>query len=832
LRIIRRSAILLIVFFLLKLTNLPAQQKGATPISNVNGQQSVAKNTFAVVVGISDYQDPSIPDLRFADKDAEAFANFLRSPSGGSLDGDHLKLLLNKDATVAQFAIALDWLIENAKEGDQVIIYFSGHGDVEKKTLTQPGFLLCWDAPSKVYMAGGAFNLRDVQEVVSTLSVQNKSKVVVITDACRSGTLAGQSIGGAQATAANLAKQYANEIKILSCQPNEYSIEGEQWGGGRGAFSYNLVNALYGLADNNNDQLVTLYEVGRYLEDHVTAEVAPVSQVPLVVGSRTEKLSSVDTKLLAQLRSGQKSQMALLSAVDSRGVEDEVLAGVDTSIRKMYLAFKKALKEKIFFEPQTACADYYYEQLIAEPKLARLHSTMRRNYAALLQDETQQTLNEWLKGAPDASMTSSNKNDHSRITVKEFDQRIRSYPRCIDRAAELLGPQHYMYRNLQARRNFFEGFLVANSDHNPNKDVGQRALQFFRSSLEWMPDQPHVYWQMSHVFAFSFQQIDSLEYYTQKAIDLQPGWILPCVNTAFLLGFNYAMFDKAKYYLERANKIDSNNVEVVHMWAIYYMKQKKYPEAERLFFKAIALDSTEAGKWLNLGFLYTEMSRYNEAETALKKAISIDSTRPVSWHNLGFLYNSMRRYEEAEYALKRSIALDSTLINNWTSLGSVYNRSKRYAEAEKVLRKALILDSTSVTAWNGLGFCYFNTGRYQDAEPIFLRIVRNNDRYIAGWNNLGNIYRELNRPEEAEKMYAKAFSIDSSFMPTYINYIQLKSKLNDPEAGFVYLEKLLKLGYNNYTALQGEDPYALLRAQSERWKALMQKYFPEKVNSK
>ena len=35
--------------------------------------------TRAVVVGISDYQDVGIPDLRFADRDAQAFANFLRS---------------------------------------------------------------------------------------------------------------------------------------------------------------------------------------------------------------------------------------------------------------------------------------------------------------------------------------------------------------------------------------------------------------------------------------------------------------------------------------------------------------------------------------------------------------------------------------------------------------------------------------------------------------------------------------------------------------------------------------------------------------------------------
>ena len=65
--------------------------------------------TYAVVVGISDYQDERIPDLQFAHKDALAFANFLRSPAGGSLNGEHLKVLIDEDATGAQIAIALDW---------------------------------------------------------------------------------------------------------------------------------------------------------------------------------------------------------------------------------------------------------------------------------------------------------------------------------------------------------------------------------------------------------------------------------------------------------------------------------------------------------------------------------------------------------------------------------------------------------------------------------------------------------------------------------------------------------------------------------------------------
>ncbi|HKK87853.1 MAG TPA: caspase family protein, partial [Saprospiraceae bacterium] len=154
--------ILKIIFFPLLLL---AQVKGLTP--SVDSEVNEKGDVYAVVVGISDYQDKGIPDLRFADKDAEAFANFLRSPAGGSLDEDHLKVLINERATAAQFAIALDWLWEVAKENDKVILYFSGHGDVERKSLTQPGYLLCWDAPSRVYLAGGAIALPMFQDVIS-----------------------------------------------------------------------------------------------------------------------------------------------------------------------------------------------------------------------------------------------------------------------------------------------------------------------------------------------------------------------------------------------------------------------------------------------------------------------------------------------------------------------------------------------------------------------------------------------------------------------------------------------------------------------------------------
>lgn len=213
--------------------------KGATPLTTINSHlagQLTTKSTYAVVIGISDYQDPGIPDLQYADKDAEAFANYLRSQAGGSLDKDHLRLLTNSNATAGKVASALYWLVDESKEADQVIIYFSGHGDVERKFIGQPGFLLCWDSPYNVYMAGGSIELGMLQAVISTLTIEKKAKVLMISDACHSGKLAGSNINGSQITNANLARQFGNEIKILSCQPNEYSLEGINGEAGVGFF--------------------------------------------------------------------------------------------------------------------------------------------------------------------------------------------------------------------------------------------------------------------------------------------------------------------------------------------------------------------------------------------------------------------------------------------------------------------------------------------------------------------------------------------------------------------------------------------------------------------
>ena len=84
---------LFLIVFLFATLTLPAQ------VLDLGGS-----TTRAVVIGISDYQDPGIPDLRFAHRDADAPAFWLQSPASGSMAPENINQFTNWMATAARFA--------------------------------------------------------------------------------------------------------------------------------------------------------------------------------------------------------------------------------------------------------------------------------------------------------------------------------------------------------------------------------------------------------------------------------------------------------------------------------------------------------------------------------------------------------------------------------------------------------------------------------------------------------------------------------------------------------------------------------------------------------
>ncbi len=68
-----------------------------------------ASTSYAIVVGISKYQNAEIPALQFANRDAQIFSDYLSSAEGGSVPKENMIVLIDSVATSAALYNAVFW---------------------------------------------------------------------------------------------------------------------------------------------------------------------------------------------------------------------------------------------------------------------------------------------------------------------------------------------------------------------------------------------------------------------------------------------------------------------------------------------------------------------------------------------------------------------------------------------------------------------------------------------------------------------------------------------------------------------------------------------------
>lgn len=595
--------------------------------------------TRAVVIGVAKYQNPNITALQFTDADAKAFAKYLRSPAGGAIAEENIKLLTNEQATQGQMAMALTWLMQESQEGDQAIIYFSGHGDVETTTMMNFGYLLTYDAPASTYMAGGAFPINYLEAIVQTLTAQKNVAVLLITDACHAGKLAGSAVNGTQATAQALTAQFANAAKILSCQPNELSQESTIWGGGHSVFTYYLIDGLIGLADNNHDNKVSMLEIRRYLEDNVPPAVAPKSQIPLISGNMALHLSTVDPKSLAALIASRKNPTEVATAdVALKAGGKETVKPADTLTMAR---FRQALKDKHLLYPKEGSAYALYQLIKSKSDIADAQNQMRNDLVAGLQDEAQQAINAYLAGNP-----------QELKRRWSYDTTYLHYPEYLAKAAEIVGPQHFLYTDLKAKQLYFEGLnmrLAAEQDKN-NVAGFDNAIQRQELVLSLAPNAAYAYNELGLLSRRKKAYEKSLEYFN-KAIELTPTWAMAQTNLCAIY-----------------NDLDQYDNAILHCNL------------------ALAADSSFALAWHNRGVVFDAKGDFPQAINCFNKALSFDPDYPTTYYMLGNAYYLSGNKEKAEENWNRCIQLDpkgrfsSTSWNNLAEIAAENNDFKAALE--------------------------------------------------------------------------------------------------------------------------------------------------------
>ena len=261
----------------LKLVSPPVIADSPRPL--IGKKQVWEKESFvqgqkwAVVVGISKYKyagNNQITNLRYADRDAKAMAEFLKSPTGGGFDNVHL--IINEDVTYKNLRYAFFDYLGRALEEDMVLVFFAGHGAPDPESPDNLYLLTYNTNPEKV--SSTAFPMWDVETALKR-SIKAET-VIMLADACHSGGINPQIGSRGVTVKANETNQailkFAHSpgrIFFTASEAREISFESRDWGGGHGAFTYYLLEGLKGKADTDGDQLISLGEMIDYTSEKV-----------------------------------------------------------------------------------------------------------------------------------------------------------------------------------------------------------------------------------------------------------------------------------------------------------------------------------------------------------------------------------------------------------------------------------------------------------------------------------------------------------------------------------------------------------------------------------
>jgi len=317
--------------------------------------QGNRNQTYVIIVGVSDYPNLSNDQqLKYADDDAELILNYFLEKE--DIPEKNISCFINKEANAHEFISKLrNILFHQANENDIVIIYFAGHGDVDKE-INEGYFLFNKvDPPNDSgYEMNDAVSFDLLKKYIEKAS-QKKIKLFLFTDACRSGIVISDQ-KYTNYTISSLASNWSNSYKIASCLPHQNSIEGNQWsdrwGEGHGVFSYYLVNGLKGLADTDKDQIITFKELERYVEDNVSEETSNV-QIPSCSSSdpRTA-ITTVNENQKKEASLSLNSHIENIKTLSSNRSINNQYENISLRLKSIIQIYEKLIDEKVFFKDE------------------------------------------------------------------------------------------------------------------------------------------------------------------------------------------------------------------------------------------------------------------------------------------------------------------------------------------------------------------------------------------------------------------------------------------------------------------------------------------------
>ncbi len=818
----KKIGITILILLLIKGFSLAQTTKGFAVSANQQTQTATGK-TYAIVVGISNYK--FVHPLNYATDDAILFYQFLRSKAGGNIPEENIRLLTDEEATAANIYVrSLSWLKQkNPAPGDNIIFYFSGHGDAVD---ANESYFLAYDAnpagDKNNYAVTGTVDIGKLKNRIQEYTTA-KVNVTLIIDACRTDDIPGGKQGLAD-TYQSIIEKPAGELLFLSCSPNEVSYEDKRWGNGHGVFTWYLINGLAGKADADSDGKVTADELQDYVIHQVKKDTKTLGNIQTpcyccnMYNSRI--MSQDDKDFTEQISKDQVSGADNFSTqlLAARNANDD-LNFKDSALRIGYFAIKKLCKEGKFLGNNSADSVFSILQMkYSEDEL----QPVKDYYVSKLLDEAQIAINIILI-----------KPDFSESQSKNY---YEIHCKIMKKAMDLIGDSSAMYYNqlyprylyLKAQKDLHSMMIsVGGSDaltiyfndsifHDitPLKNI----IKTLNHSINLGYNYPNTYASIAEVFesiSFSglysdipFNVDDSISYYASIANKKAPKWVLPYKELSLRMDYG-----KAEIMLQNLLKTDTNNIPYLNALGDFYHSREPLNNINARYYyqKSFSLNPSQPEVFFYLRDILmcpsSDMSHpFIESKNGIDSVINLtDYYFQHRGNVMDHFYDDLRLPAYCYIKKKRYNELLMICNDELTSGDTDYVYPYLYVLENDIYKNKEKADSLFI-----IGYNYRNTSGYGYEIP-------SKGHGADFYAEIANIYNEMgdsNKCEEILKKGVTDFPNNQDALRGIINYYYAPWEIGGKHLynkALPYFQQLVKLCPAEYYRAQLGNLYLSLK---------------------
>jgi arylsulfatase A-like enzyme/Flp pilus assembly protein TadD len=190
--------------------------------------------------------------------------------------------------------------------------------------------------------------------------------------------------------------------------------------------------------------------------------------------------------------------------------------------------------------------------------------------------------------------------------------------------------------------------------------------------------------------------------------------------------------------METGYRNNQGNYGIVLEYGILLVKIGNIDKGIEFLQKAIGIIDYDPDPWIQLGQAYTAKGDYRQALEYYGKALALDTTNALIYNNLGVIhfsiYQKTRKVEDNTAALesyRKAVEMDPGLASAYNGLGGAYRAAGQIDEAISAWEKSLELDPDYGFPLYNLGITLLQKGNKDRALKYFERYLFLNHRNLS-----------------------------------------------------------------------------------------------------